>query len=139
LVADPDALRLDLVLQLLAIAYRTRNRSIATRRRAMVSQVMLSLLSQDALSLLRLRPPIFTATVLTNGLGLARELRSGMALRSDLEQRVAKIVIARRYRKRFPDHGVSLPILPALTWAEDVDTKEEARQIAGDEGAPRGP
>jgi hypothetical protein len=135
LIADPDALRLDFVLQLLAIAYQTRNRSIATRRGAMMRQVTLSLLAQDALNLLCLRPPILTVTVLANGLGLARELRSGMALRSDLEQRVAKIVIARRYRRHFPDRGVRLPILPALTWAEDVDTKEEARQVAGDEDA----
>jgi hypothetical protein len=128
LIADLGALRLPLIYRLLSVAYRTRNRSIKVRRRSMVREVIWQLVFQDLRHLVTLRPPVLTWTVMRNGLALARELRAGTMLIGDLERAVTSIVLKYRYRRRSPARGVRLPLLDALSLAEDADTEEEARE-----------
>jgi len=129
MITDPRALRLGILYHLLEIAYRTRNRPIAVRRTSMVTRVLGSLVFHDLLHILRLRAPTLTWTVLAHGLGVARKLRAGSLLRTELEEAVAKIILRARHRRRFPDRGVRLPILEGLTLARDIDTVEEAQEV----------
>ncbi|MFO0982329.1 MAG: hypothetical protein U1E76_11435 [Planctomycetota bacterium] len=138
LIAELPALRLALIYRLLAVAYRTRNRPITVRRRAMVQGVLGQLVLEDLRQLATLRLPRLTWTVLRHGLWLARELRAGTMLQNDLERAVGAIVVKDRYRARFPERGVRLPVLDALSLAEDVDTEEEARQCEVSFDAARG-
>jgi hypothetical protein len=64
-----------------------------------------------------------------HGFSLARELRAGELTRASLEAHVGRIVLTARHRRERPELGVRLPILDALTLAEDVDTEEEARAL----------
>lgn len=129
LIADIAALRLDLVYRLLHIAYCTRNRPIAARRRSMAARVIFRLLYQDLLRLLSLRLPALTWTLLASGLRMAHRLKAGTILRSELEEAVGKIVVRSRHRRRFPRRGVRLPILEGPTLAQDIDTEEEAEAL----------
>ena len=127
-VFDPEALRLPLLYELLDSAYRARNRSIAAKRRTILSAVLVGLLRTDARLLLGGRPPTRTASVLANGLGVARALLAKRLTFADLERAVSHIVVRRSYRRRHPTGGVRLPLVDILSLAEDVDTAEEARQ-----------
>jgi len=126
IVFDPRALRREFLYQLLDLAYRTRNRSIATRRRVMLWRVLGSLLYQDLLHLLGLRLPNLTLSVVRNGLLLAKRLRAGTILRSELERAVSRIVITSRQRRRLAGQGVRIPLLEGMSLARDIDTEEEA-------------
>ncbi len=129
MILDPRALRLELVYRLLGAAYRTRNLPVSARRRAMLGSTLRGLLYQDLLHLLSLRIPDLTWTVVRHGSRLARALRSGNLALAALEQQLSRIVIAARQQRRHPERGVRLPIVDALTLAEDVDTDEEARAL----------
>jgi hypothetical protein len=121
-----------LLYRLLHAAYETRNRSVETRRRAMVRSALAGLLAQDLLHLATLRAPNLTWTVLRNGFGLAREVRSGELTQAGLERRIGRILLRARHRRRHPELGVRLPVLDALSLAEDVDTAEEVRALGAE-------
>ncbi len=127
IVADPRALRLPLLYRLLEAAYRTRNRSVGTRKSAMLRSTLSGLVRQDLLHLVSARLPILTWVVVKNGIALARDLRARRLTIAGLEHRVGRILLKARYRKRHPLHGVRLPVVDALSLAEDIDTEEEAR------------
>lgn len=129
LVADPRALRLELLYRLLGVAYRTRNRPVETRRSAMLRTTLLQLLWQDVLHVASLRLPDVTWTVLRNGLACARRLRAGTLTRERLETYAGRVVLRARHRWRHPELGVRLPVVDALSLAEDADTEEEARAL----------
>jgi hypothetical protein len=139
-IADPRALRLPLLYRLLGIAYRTRNRPVETRRRAMLRAVLLELVKQDLRNLLRLRVPDLTWKVVTSGLAVARQVRAGSIVRAELEHHITRILVRAAHRRRHPERGVRLPVVDALGIAEDVDTEEEAAELARaqDERAVRG-
>lgn len=128
-VFDPAALRLELLYRLIQVAYRTRNRSVETRRGAMLRALFGELLYQDLLHLFSLRLPDLTWTVLRAGLSLYSEVRSRRIERGELERKIGRIVLRARHRRRHPERGVRLPILDALSLAEDIDTEEEAHEV----------
>lgn len=129
LVADPAALRLELLYRLIGAAYDSRNRPVHERRRAMLRKALTGLLHQDVLHVASLRLPSLTWTVLVHGLAIARELRTGELTLASLERHVGRIALAARHRRREPDRAVRLPIVDAITLAKDVDTYEEARAL----------
>lgn len=135
-IFDPEAIRLRFLYDVVQIAYRTRNRSIGSRRGRFVRVVLGGLLYHDLLHVLRLRVPSLTYTILRNGLAVARGLRRGMPIR-DLERACERVLIKWRYRRRQPERGVRLPLVDAITLAEDIDTEEEAKAIGA--GIRRGP
>ena len=61
---------------------------------------------------------------------LITTLATGTMPVGDLERRVGRILLKARFRARHPERGVRLPILDALSLAEDIDTEEEARAAA---------
>lgn len=131
-VVDPDALRRLFVYRLMQLGYRTRNRSITYRRGVMVRGVVFELLFQDLRHLLAFRPPTLTWTVLSAGISAARELKAGTVTRAKLEDALCRVLITHRYRKRYPERRVLLPIVEGLSLALDIDTEEEAREMGGD-------
>jgi hypothetical protein len=129
-IADPRALRLGLVYRVLQMAYRTRNRPIEKRRAPIARAVLLDLLWHDFLHLIRLRAPTLTWTVLSRGYRLARMLRAGTLTVAELERLTTDVALCSRHRRRSPELGVRMPLLEALGLAEDVDTEEEALDLA---------
>ena len=138
-VADPEALRLDLLYRLFQIGYRTRNRSIGRRRVSMVRGVVLELLYHDLLHLLGLRLPTLTWNVLGAGIPAGAALRDGTITRAGLEEAMRRIFVKDRHRRRYPERRILVPLIEGLSLALDVDTEEEAREIGGDTVELSGP
>ena len=128
-IGDPRALDLQLGYRMLEIAYRTRNRDIAARRRGLAWGLLTSLLGTDLRRLLRLRAPSRTWTVLGNGFGIARALRRRTMSLRQLESRMAAVAVLPEHRAANGGRPVCFPLLDALSLAEDVDTEEEARDL----------
>jgi hypothetical protein len=131
LIADVEALRLGFAYRLFGIAYGTRNRSINTRRSAMLVGVLGTLLWHDLLHLLSLRVPNLTWTVLRVGWSAASRLRDGRMAVPDLEEALRALFIKYRHRRRHPETRVRMPIVDELDLALDIDTLEEARERGG--------
>ena len=126
-VVDVSTLRIELLYRLMTAAYRTRNKPLNRRRIAMLRSASFGLLTQDALHLLAFRIPNLTWTVVVNGLGLARDLRSGQLTLKGLEQRIGRILLTAVHRRRHPENGVRFSVVDTLSLAEDIDTAEEAQ------------
>jgi len=129
-VVDPDALSLDLAYKVFQIAYATRNRPIDQRRNVMVRRLLLGLLAADLRSLLGLRSPTLTWTLIRVGVAAAGELRRGTITRARLEDSLRLLFVKKQHRKLFPGRRVVVPIIDDLSIAMDVDTEEEARELA---------
>ena len=129
-VLEPEALRLPLVRRLFDAAYRARNRSVRSKRRAMIRAVVGGLLATDLRLLLGLRAPTRTLTTVRAGSMVARGLRTGSLSLEELERHVGTMLLRRSHRRRSPASGVRFPPVDRLRLAEDVDTLEEARARA---------
>jgi hypothetical protein len=130
-VVDAAAFRMNFIYRFLRLIYRTRNRPIAYRRRAMLPAIIFELLFQDLRHLLGLRLPNLTWTVLSSGLPAARALKAGTITRAQLENAARRIFITARHRARYPDRRVLMPLVDGLSLALDIDTQEEAEAMAG--------
>jgi hypothetical protein len=126
-IFEPASLRLPLLYRLLDGTYRTRNRSVAYRRAVLLRTVLLSLLAQDARLLSVLRLPSRSVTVVSSGLRLAREVRRGAIGLEELERLIGRIFLRAHVP---PEGGIRLPLVDHLSLAEDIDTEEEARELA---------
>ncbi len=132
MVINPEAFRLRFAYRLMQIAYRTRNRPIPVRRKEMVRDTLKDLLFEDVRHLFGMRVPRLTWTVISNGLNIARDLKSGTITTERLENSIRRIFIRYRHQKEFPDRRVHIPVMDALSLAKDIDTVEEARELGGD-------
>jgi hypothetical protein len=92
--------------------------------------------AQNVKLLSGLRLPSRTVTVVSSGLELARALRRGAIRLPELERLIGRIFL----RAHVPhEDGIRLPIIDFLTLAEDVDTVEEASQLAREMQGRGGP
>ncbi len=124
----PRALRLPLLYRLLEVAYMSRNRSIGSRRRAMIRALLVGVIGEDVKALSRLRPPQ-TASILYAGLRLMRGMRRGDIELGEVERLIGRIVLRHGWSPEYPQSGVCVPIVDFLRLAEDVDTEEEAHEM----------
>ena len=128
LIANPRVNYQDLTNACFEIAYRSRNRRIVYRLFLMIRHVLLLLLRQDLQRLVRLRPPVRTATALGDGVRLALRLRDGEIRQDEVEECLSRIYIHRSHRRRFPERQGRLALFPTLSLAKDIDTREEAEE-----------
>jgi hypothetical protein len=137
-VIDPEALRLRFMYRLFDVAYSSRNRSIAARRRAILRALVGGLLLADLGHLARLRLPVVTATVLGAGLPAAARLRRGALTIPELEHALRRIFVRSEHRHAHPERRVVIPLVEEMSLAVDIDTVEEARALGGEVGGPQG-
>jgi len=130
IVANPRRLRMRLLYAVLDAAYRTRNRPIEKRKGPMARAVFGDLLWHDLMHLLNFRKPDVTWTVLTSGLRIARKMRAGTITRAELERLGSAVVVRSRHLRKHPECGARTPLVDALGLARDVDTEEEAADLA---------
>lgn len=129
-VANPLALRRELVYRVFDLAYQTRNRSLALRRAVIVRKTLGLLLSTDLRLLLSGRLPTVTWSMLVNGLIVGSKLKSGAVTTGELEERLRKVWVTRRHRRSHPQRRGRVVVLEGSSLARDVDTEEEARELA---------
>ncbi len=115
-----------LLLRLAELSYETKNLNISTRRSTLARRILFELIQTDFRQLLRLRKPYYTYAILKNGLRLARELKSGKIVVSELADMVREMF----HRRDLGEPGtVFFPIVDLLALAEDIDTEEEAAAV----------
>lgn len=128
-VLHPEAIRLPILYELLHLAYQTRNYPVATRKRVMLRSVIGKLLLDDLRTLGSLRVPRLTASVITNGLKIAKHLRRGDLVIPELEEAVSGIFLRHDSQSKESGGGVRHPVVDILRLAEDIDTQEEAADL----------
>lgn len=129
LAIDPIRLRMHFAEDLIDLAYRTRNRSVASRQVTMILVELARFLRQDLRHLFALRPPLFTATMIATGLRITRDLRSGTLDVETLARRATRMLVKSRWQRSSPPPVVRFPLVDAPSLARDVDTIEEAEQL----------
>lgn len=130
LVADPAALRRPLVYRTFDLAYRSRNRPILYRLGLMVTHIFGGLVLQDLKLLMTFRLPTMTYTVIYNGTVMALKLRRGVITPEEMATRLQRIYVRYRHRRRHPERQGRTPLKHGLSLAKDIDTVEEAEEIA---------
>jgi hypothetical protein len=135
-IFHPQSLRLPLLYKLMDLAYRTRNHSVALRRRVMIRSILGTLLLQDLRLLFSFHLPRMTFAVISNGLRLARGLRQESLTIAGLERAIGGMFL-RHARDPWssPGNGIRLPLVDILSLAEDIDTEEEAKQYVPESGS----
>lgn len=128
-VADLGAVRLDLLYGIFELAYRTRNRPTSYRRAVIVRSVLAKLFAEDLKRLARLGRPGVTWELVWNGLVLIKKLVTTGIDQDEMEDRVRRMWIRWRHRRRHPERRGRVMIHDGLSLARDVDTEEEAREV----------
>ena len=126
-IFDPRQIRLALLYRLLDLTYRTKNRSIRHRRSVMLRATLFGFVAEDLGGLFKLRAPTRTWRFIGSGLRLARELRAGRLELGELERLIGRIFLK---TPQPAGRGIRYPLIDVLSLAEDIDTEEEARQVA---------
>jgi hypothetical protein len=140
-IVDPVAIRQTFIYRSFDLAYRSRNRGLAHRFFFIVTHLIAHLLGRDLGRMLRLRPPTTTLTIVyQSAVTVAKTLRNSMTS-EELARRWRLIFVRTDHRREFPERRGRLPLLPGLSFAKDMDTREEAEELArrlaaGAEGTP---
>ncbi|MEE8523232.1 MAG: hypothetical protein V3T72_04815 [Thermoanaerobaculia bacterium] len=129
-IVEPESLRLRLLYIVFDAIYRTRNRPLAYRRAAMGRTLVLTLIGNDLRRILKWRWPTYTWSLASNGLAIVARLMAGNLKQRELETRLHRAVARERHRKAHPERRGRFAILDGLSLAKDIDTEEEAREIA---------
>ena len=128
-IAWPSRLRTGLLLRLLHLAYRHRNRGYSSRKRTIVLSILGTLIRRDLWNLARLEPPTLTYSVLRHGLGTFARWRRGEIDLAGLELGLAKIVVRRRHFRREGPESVRIATSRHISFAKDLDTREELAEL----------
>ena len=57
-------------------------------------------------------------------------LQDGVITSDEMAERLRRIFVSFKHRRKYPDRKGRLPLMHALSMAKDIDTEEEAREIA---------
>lgn len=129
IIVDSGSVRLSLVYKVLALIYRTRNRPILYRLGYTVIHMLVYLLRQDVRRILSARLPTYTIGILYNSVALALRLRKRVIISAELADRLRKVFILYRHRRQYPKRLGRMPLMQGFSFARDIDTEEEAREL----------
>lgn len=130
MVGTPATLRLRFCYQLFDELYRTRNRPLAYRRMVLTRTLLGSLLKEDLKHIFSFRLPYITFDVVYHVLMLVSKMASKRVTTDDFEYRLRKAFLRRQHRLDHPNRSGRVVIMPCLSLAKDIDTVEEAREVA---------
>lgn len=126
-IFTPESIDWPLLFRLLNFAYESRNHNITERKRHLVKNVIRDLVKTDFRQIRSRRLPHYTFSILKNGLRLASKLRHRQIVLEELQS----IIGAMFLRRDISNPGtVRFPLVNILALAEDVDTEEEAADVA---------
>ncbi len=132
LVLDPSVIHRRLCFNCFEVAYRSRNRRVLYRLLVMIQQVLFLLLRQDLQNLARFRLPRRMITALGNGILLGVGLRNETISEEMIAERLRRIYIRRDHRLAHPERRARMPMVEGFSLAKDIDTREEADEVARD-------
>ena len=120
----PKALRTDLLIRLLTLAYRYRNRPIRKRVLPMLVRGIASLAIQDLRNLAAGQLPVLTLSIPWHMLRGFSEFRRQTLTVPGAEAHLARVLLHRRFRRR-GDRPVVVALSHLLSFAQDIDAREE--------------
>jgi hypothetical protein len=129
-VVDPAAMRQEFIFRSFDLAYRSRNRPMTYRFFYIVTHLLLFLLGRDLGRLLHLRPPTVTATIVFQAAVIVRKMLRHSITSEELARRWRLIFVRTEHRREHPERKGRLPLMVALSLAKDMDTREEAEELA---------
>ena len=129
-VGDAAASRRGFIYRSFELAYRSRNRSLFYRYFYIVTHLLLHLLHKDLRQLRHFRLPAITLTVIQQAAIIVTNLGRGTMTSEEMARRFRLIFVQRAHRERYPNRQGRLPIMPGLGLAKDMDTQEEADEVA---------
>lgn len=130
IIVDPHALRLEFIYRSFELAYRSRNRPLVYRFFFIVGHLLLHLVGLDLRQIRRRRIPGITLTVIYQAAVIVTKMRRGIMTSEELARRFRLIYVHSAHRRRYPERLGRLPLVEALTLAKDLDTEEEAAELA---------
>lgn len=134
IIVDPSAMRLGFIFRSFDLAYRTRNRSMAYRFFYIVGHLLLYLLNKDFRQIAKLRVPGVTLTAIYHAAVITLKLGRRTMASEELAERFRMIFVRSAHRRENPDLSGRLPIMDAVSFAKDMDTQEEAEELAEEFG-----
>ncbi len=136
-ILRPEAVRFELINQLLVAAYRYRNWPLRKRFFPILLRGLGLLIKQDLLNLGRLQLPTLTCSMPWHLLRAYRGIRRATLTLPEFERHLARTVLHRRYC------GSGRPFVITMTrhvaFAKDIDTRGELEELASATGAPSSP
>lgn len=140
IIVDSGSVRLSLVYRIIALIYRTRNHPILYRLGYTVMHMLVYLLGQDLRRMMSARLPTYTVGILYNSVALALRLRKGVITSAELVGRLRNVFILYRHRQQYPKRLGRMPLMQGFSFARDIDTEEEARELEQEgDGASKTP
>ena len=129
-IVDPEAVRLPLVYRTFDLAYKSRNRPILYRsgshRQSYLWRPGFSG-SEASLDLQAAHDDLHGDQQRGDG---GSPLRQGVVTPEELAERLHRMFVRYQHRRRHPDRVGRLPLKHGLSMAKDIDTVEEAEEIA---------
>ena len=122
-IFHPGAVRLDLLIRLMELVYRYRNRPHRKRAFPMLVRGIGTLAAQDGRNLLRAQLPILTATIPWHILRAYAQFRRKTLTIAELESRLAKVLLHRQYRSQRGAFIIAQTQI--LSFAKDIDSQSE--------------
>lgn len=129
IIADPLAIRRDLMYRIFDFAYETRNLDVAYRRGVIIKRALGLLLRADLRLLRRGEAPTITLSMVLHGYRLGTKLKRQDVSARAMEDHLRKIWVTGRHRRRYPTRRGRVAVLSCRSLARDVDTVEEAREL----------
>jgi hypothetical protein len=119
----PDAVRTDLLIRLLTLAYRYRNRPLRKRALPMLIRGVGMMAMQDFRNLAAGQLPLLTFSIPWHVMRAYSEFRHQALTRAALERHLGRILLHRGYRRNH--RPVVVALSRNLAFAQDVDTQAE--------------
>jgi hypothetical protein len=129
-IARPGALRLDLTIHFLRLAYRYRNRELHQRHVRMVVRSLGRLIQEDLKNLAACQLPILTVSIPYHALAAFFKCRRRKATVADFERAVAKGFLHRKHLSDTQGRPVVFSVSSTLAFAQDIDTAAEFNEFA---------
>lgn len=119
----PEQLRVDLLIRLLALAYRYRNRPLSKRVLPMLARGVGMLAMQDLRNLTIGQLPVLTFSIPWHILSAYAEFRRQSLTVSSFERHLGRILLHRRFRRA--ERPVVVTLSNILSFAQDIDSRAE--------------
>ena len=134
IAVDPSVAYRDLIYRFFGGLYRTRNLPIRKRYLTLFRRALFTLIRDDVRGLLRFRWYNNTPRVVYNCLVAAQKLFVGNSTQEELEVRMRRIFISAEQLRSHPElRGRVAVFKNGLSLAKDIDTEEEAQELARQE------
>lgn len=131
----PKALRTDLLIRLLSLAYRYRNRPLRKRVLPMLMRGVGMLAMQDLRNLAIGQLPVLTLSIPWHVLRAYSEFRRQSLEVSGLERHLGRVLLHRRFRR--DKRAVVVALSRTVSFAQDIDSQGELNAVI-EQGEPVG-